>query len=269
MKKLLLAAAIVFNILNTARSQELYVFSEPASNMPSKTIGVKLTAIYPNAGSFTQRYKPELMVGINKNWMVHLSSTLSNYYTNNTRFESGKVYAKYRFYSDDDVHKHFRMAAFADVALTRNPYLYDEINLDGDNDGAQIGLIATKLVNKLAVSGTVSYTRFFPARKDHQQMENPSLNGSYYSLSAGYLVLPKEYVSYSQPNLNLYVELLGNQSLDKRHYAVDLAPAAQLILNSNTKINFGYRFQVVGNMSRMAESSWLIGLEHTIFNVWK
>src|SRR4051812_11228675 len=141
MKKLLLMGIVFFALLKV-ESQELYVYSEPASNMPAKTVGLKLTGLYPAGSSFKQRYKPEIMVGFNKNWMLHLSSTFSNYYSANTRYESGKAYVKYRFYSNDDVHRHFRMAAFADVALTRSPYLYDETSLDGDNDGAQVGIVA-------------------------------------------------------------------------------------------------------------------------------
>lgn len=268
MKKLLLFFIVLF-VIKSANSQELFVYSEPASNMPSKTIGLKFTGLLPNTNTFKQRYKPEVMFGISKNWMLHLSSTFSNYYTNNTRFEGGKLYAKYRFYSNDDVHEHFRMAAYADVAFTRSPYTYDEMNLDGDNKGAQLGLIATKLINKVALSGTVSYMGLFPENKMEMHSDPHSLNALTYSLSAGSLLLPKEYVNYNQTNLNLYLELLGSKSLDKKLYTVDLAPAVQLIFNSNTKINLGYRFQLAGDMYRITNQTWLVGFEHTIFNVWK
>jgi hypothetical protein len=48
-----------------------------------------------------------------------------------------------------------------------------------------------------------------------------------------------------------------------------MAPAIQLIFNSNTKLNMGYRFQLDGNMQRMAKSSWLISLERTFLNALK
>ena len=251
-------------------SQELYVFSEPASNMPSKSIGLKLTGRYlrRSDNKFTQRYMPELMFGINKNWMVHFSSTLSDYYSKKIKWESGKVYVKYRFLSNDDVHQHFRMAAFADAGFTRNPYIYMDANLDGDNDGAQVGLIATQLVNKLAVSGTVSYMKIFSESKGEQHATH-SYNMLNYSLSTGYLLLPKEYVDYKQTNVNVYLEMLGMQGLDKSHYCLDLAPAIQLIFNSNSKINMGYRFQVAGNMTRMGRQMWQVSLERTILNAWK
>lgn len=266
MKKTIITAILFFSIRG-ASSQELYVFSEPASNMPAKSLGIKLTGKLYNTGaaSVTQRYMPEFMMGINKSWMVHGSSTFSNIYSQRFRLESGKLYAKYRFYSSDDVHQHFRMAAFADAALTRNPYIYDEMNLDGDNSGVQVGMIATQLVNKFALSSTASYTKIF--RSENLHHSNAALNGLNYALSAGLLVLPKQYVSYNQTNLNVYLELLGMRSLDNHHYTLDLAPALQLIFNSNSKINIGYRFQVKGNMNRISTETYQISLERTIFNV--
>lgn len=270
MKQSILGALTLF-IISAVSSQELYVFSEPASNMPSKSIGLKFTARYPNRedGVFKQRYMPEIMFGINKNWMVHLSTTLSNYYQKKVLFESGKAYVKYRFLSNDDVHKHFRMAAFADAGFTRNPYIYMDANVDGDNDGVQLGLIATQLVNKLAVSATASYMKVLGDDKKGLLNQTHSYNMVNYSLSAGYLLFPKEYVDYKQTNVNLYVEALGMRGLDKSHYAVDLAPAIQFIFNSNSKINVGYRFQVSGNMTRIAKQVWQVSLERTILNAWK
>ena len=71
-----------------------------------------------------------------------------------------------------------------------------------------------------------------------------------YSLSAGYLLLPREYTDYKQTNVNIYTELLAQQSLERKAYYVDLAPAVQFIFNSNAKLNIGYRFQLKGDMLR-------------------
>src|SRR4051812_45251720 len=101
MKYVLLLLNLFFAMLLQVHSQELFVFSEPASNMPAKTVGLKLTGFYPSANTVKQRYKPEAMVGINKNWMVHLSTSFSDYYSSNVRLESGKAYVKYRFFSND------------------------------------------------------------------------------------------------------------------------------------------------------------------------
>ena len=269
MKNLIVFLLVVASVKGF--SQELYVFSEPASNMPAKSISFKFSGrYYETPDKLTQRYMPEVMFGINKNWMVHFSSTVSNVYSKNVRFESGRAYAKYRFLSNDAMHSHFRMAAFGDVAITRNPYVYEEVNLEGDNDGAQLGFIATQLVHKLAVSGTGAYTNVFRKRlSDHLYHHDPSYHMFNYSLSAGYLVLPKEYVDYHQTNLNIYLELLGMRSLDQKHQSLDLAPAVQLIFNSNAKLNLGYRFQLNGNMHRISTNSWQVSFERTILNAWK
>ena len=88
-------------------------------------------------------------------------------------------------------------------------------------------------------------------------------------MSAGYLLFPKKYTSYEQTNLNLYVELLGQRTYDKKRYFVDLAPAAQLIFNSQAKLNLGYRFQLGGDMMRMANESWMLSFEWLFLNAFK
>jgi hypothetical protein len=164
------------------------------------------------------------------------------------------------------------MAAFAEAAYSRSPFHQDEASLDGDKSGIQFGLIATQLWNRLAVSGIVSHIQILDqSRNSKNVIYVPSriYQVMNYSLSAGYLVLPKEYTNYKQTNLNLYTEFLAQQSLDRKAYYIDMAPALQLIFNSNTKINFGYRFQVNGTMQRMAKTSWLISVERTFLNALK
>ncbi|MGZ8551739.1 MAG: hypothetical protein ACXWV2_13795, partial [Chitinophagaceae bacterium] len=218
---------------------------------------------------FMQRYTPELMFGINKKWMVHVGSTFADMHTKKFRWESVYLYGKYRFLSNDELHSHFRLAAFADIAYTRSPFHFDEVSLQGDKSGVQLGLIATQLWNKLAVSGTVSHTQVLHKSRDSKtDIYIPSriYQVMNYSLSAGYLVLPFQYTDYKQTNLNIYTEVLAQQSLDRKAYFVDLAPAVQLIFNSNAKLNLGYRFQLNGDMLRMSENSWLISFERTFLN---
>jgi hypothetical protein len=40
-----------------------------------------------------------------------------------------------------------------------------------------------------------------------------------------------------------------------------MAPALQLIFKSQFKFNLGYRFQLAGDMKRMAQQSWLLSTE--------
>jgi hypothetical protein len=265
-----LALAILFPLL--AGAQELYVFTEPASNMPSRSLSFKLTGRYPDSKKnnyFKQRYNPEIMLGLNKNWMVHIAGSMSDYYSVKLRPESVKGYVKYRFLSNDDVHKHFRMASFAEVAYSRNEFWYDEFSLDGDLSGMQVGLIATQLVNKIAVSATAAYMQGFGEIPSHHLDGGDPRQMFNYSLSAGCLLFPKNYTSYKQTNLNLYLELLGSKGIKRGHYFADLAPAIQLIFNSTTKLNLGARFQLTGNMVRVGERTYLFSIEHTILNVLK
>ncbi|HUQ65104.1 MAG TPA: hypothetical protein VM101_03065 [Flavitalea sp.] len=268
-KASLLAGGMLFML--TATAQELFVLTEPASNMPSHSISGKITGKFskhPTATNHMQRYTPEVMFGVSKKLMVHFASTFSDMYTTNMRWESARTYVKYRFFSNDEVHKHFRMAAFGEYAYGRNIGLYDDIGIQGDQSGYEGGLILTQLLNKLAVSSTLSYLQTLKNKKTDLEVFIPEKSFNY-SLSAGYLVFPFNYKSFRQTNLNVYAELLGQRTLDQKKYVIDFAPALQLIFNSNAKLNIGYRFQLRGNMYRMAEKSWLISFERTFLGAWK
>jgi hypothetical protein len=266
--------AFIFS-LSTSRAQELYVFSEPASNMPARALSLKYTGKFLegyHSGKNEQRQALGVQLGLNKKWMIRAGTTISDMYSYPvTRWESFNMYAKYRFLSKDDIHKHFRVAAFMEASYSKNDLYYDELSLEGDQSGVQAGLVFTQLLHKLAVSSTVSITEVI-----HEQRRNDDSPQGYfpyaafnYSLSAGYLLFPRKYVSYKQTNFNIYLELLGSNALDKSLHFVDLAPAVQLIFNSNTKVNAGYRFQLSGNMHRMATESLLISVETTFLNVLK
>ena len=270
---------IIFGILCFVSShltaQELYIYTEPASNMPAKSLSTRLTANLmgpqPWHNRFMQRYTPELMFGLSKKIMVHTGATFSDMHTSNFRWESVYLYGKYRFLSIDDVHKHFRMAVFGEASYSRSPYHNDEVSLLGDKSGVQVGLIATQLLNKLAISGTISHSQVFDESRYNKVLYIPSriYQSLNYSLSAGYLLIPRQYTDYKQLNINFYTELLAQQTLDRQTYYVDLAPAFQFIFNSNFKINLGYRFEVSGNSERMARQSWLVGFERTFLNALK
>jgi len=259
---------ILLYCVEAATGQELYVFTEPASNMPARSIAAKLTSRFQkgyHSSSFEQRYAPEIMLGLNKNLMLHAATSFSDMYSTSLRWESTWLYAKYRFLTVDKIHRHFRLAVFGEYAYSRNDLFYDELSLQGDQSGWQGGMIATQLLNKLALSSTLSLLKVTSEKPE----VNPDVypySAFNYSLSAGYLLLPFNYTDFNQTNLNLYVELLGQQTLDKSLFYTDLAPAIQLIFNSNFKVNAGYRFQLNSNMHRMSENSWLVSIERTFLN---
>lgn len=261
MKKLGLIVACCLSM--AAQAQELYVFSEPASNMPAHSVGVRQQVKrVASSGAATggTRSSSEIMFGASKNFMWHLGFTLSDMYSSNFRAESFRAYGKYRFFSQDDLYKHLRMAAFAEFSLSQNPLMFDEISLEGDQSGFQSGLIITQLLHKLAISAIGSYISVAGKRSAGDLTPNKR-NAVSYSLSAGYLLFPVTYKNYDQTNVNLYLELLGQQSTIDNRYFTDLAPALQFIFNSQAKVNFGYRYQLSGNMLRMGTEGWLLGME--------
>lgn len=293
--KSLLVLFILFS--NSSFAQELYVSTEPASNMATGSIGFRLNSKLfkmEHSGKYNSyRVEPELMVGVNKNLMVHVAGYGSNMFQKNFRMEGGSLYAKYRFFSRDDVHEHFRLAAFSKISVIDNPqylttiephllpdgmggYIQHEqqvilhsndIDLDGNNSGIAIGIVATQLKNKLAVSASVGFVNRWNNIHDKIEIFQP-LHAITYSASAGLLLLPKEYTSYKQTNINLYLEVLGQSFTDIKQYYVDVAPAVQFIFNSIARVDVGYRTKLSGNVERLGKSSFLLRLEYNLLNVF-
>lgn len=254
-------------------AQELYVSSEPASNMPKNSLGLRATAEIMPGSDASVRFIPEVMYGVAKSLMVHSSMYISDVHQKSQRVEGFGFYAKYRFLSIDSVQRHFRAAAFARYSSVNNPIssgtrLIDDINLEGDASGVQGGIVLTQLLHKLALSASGSYIRSFDNRGGNIRLPGQADDAIAYTFSAGYLSYPKVYTSYSQPNLNLYFEFLGQSAIGQGKSYVEAAPAIQLILNSRTRIDVSRRFQLYGNMNRMTKNMFLIRLEHNLFNVF-
>jgi hypothetical protein len=231
--------------------------------MPRLSIGGMFTFEGMNGGGF--RLAPEIMLGASRDLMIHGSLYRSNLYPGHDW--SPSVYAKYRFFSADSVQKHFRSAVYARYSHTNNPLLYDEVNLEGDNSGFAGGVVATQLLNKLAISASAGYMQATDNGSGNSLPENFGKQASY-SLSAGYLLFPKEYTGYGQVNMNLYMELLGKSALDTNKSYLEIAPAVQFIFASRLRVDLSKRAQLYGNMSRSAKNMYLVRLEYSIFNVF-
>jgi hypothetical protein len=269
MKTLVSKTVIVLALCLQAISmsgQELFVFTEPASNMPAKSISVKLSAEsgHTRFSQVIQRYSPEVMWGASRKFMIHAGGSFSNLPSSPLRPESFYVYGKYRFLSSDEVHEHFRMAAFLMASFHKIGMRTNEISLPYDQGGVYAGVIATKLVNRLAISGSAGLQEVLDEQRwlKIYPKEN-SFEAITYTFSAGYLLFPKNYVSYHQPSLNLYLELLGSKNIhwSGETFFLDIAPSVQLILNSRSKINLGRRLQVAGNIERLMKNRWVVGYE--------
>jgi hypothetical protein len=265
--KILFLAICLTAMVCPAFAQELYVNTEPASNMATGSLGLRVE----NQGFFKPSYKNrstfEAMYGVNRHLMVHGSLYASDYYSNSQHFEGGSVYAKYRFLSIDTVQKHFRGAVFAKLSSINNPMPNQEITLEGDNSGLQSGVIFTQLLHKLALSGSASYLRAFDNRGGYNLPQEQARNAAAYTLSAGYLVLPKNYRDYKQVNMNLYVELLGKTNPGHGQSYLDVAPAVQFIFNSVCRLDFSYRTPLYNDMERNSKNMYLVRLEYNFFNL--
>jgi hypothetical protein len=247
------------------KAQELFVYTEPASNMAAKSVGLRVSNWFmPNPAPHMPGYQllPELMLGVNKNLMVHAEGYFSNV-KGALSAEGVGLYAKYRFFTTDDVYKHFRMAAFGRFTTNSREIHQEEIKTNGGNGGFELGWIGTQLLHKQAISSSWSFEQVTGGTRKTGQPDK-ALN---YSLSTGRLLLPKNYVSYKQVNFNLMLEVLGQHLLGSSKSYLDIAPAMQFIINSQTRIDIGYRQQLYSTMSRMAKNSFLIRIEHSLFNI--
>jgi hypothetical protein len=265
--KYLLLAICLWALVCPVFSQELYVNTEPASNMATNSLGIRLE----NQGFFSPQYKDrtslEVMYGASKHLMVHGSIYASDFYQNQQHFEGGSVYAKYRFLSIDSVQKHFRGAFFAKLSGINNPIPNQEISLEGDNSGVQSGVIFTQLLHKLALSGSVSYLHDWNNFGGYDISVGNAKNAIAYTLSTGYLLLPKEYKTYNQVNVNVYAELLGKTNPGYGQSYLDAAPAVQLIFNSLIRVDFSYRVPLYNSMVRNTDHMYLVRLEYNLFNL--
>jgi hypothetical protein len=261
--------------LSAISAQELYPFSEPASNMPANSIGLKWGTMLSrgvHSKKIMQRHMPEVMFGLNKEWMVHAGLNFSDMHGQKMIWEGARFYTKYRFLSVDEMHKHFRMAAFAAAVYSRNHLDHNEINMMGDQSAVQAGLIATQLWHKLAISGTGSLVEVLDnTRWSKATPDSFAFRAFNYTISAGYLLFPVQYKDYDQINVNLYAELIGSRNLnfDNEKYFVDLAPSVQFIIKSTGKLNLGYRFELSSDISRISKRGFLISYEHLVLNALK
>lgn len=262
--------AVFFMQVFCLHAQELFVFSEPASNMASKSIGLRLNNYLlkqNNNSGYAYLIAPEIMMGLSKKIMVHAEGFFSNR-DSNFKFDAASFYIKYRFYSEDDVHSHFRIAAYSKAAVSNMFIHHQAIDLSGSNSGYEAGLVATKLINKVAISAGSSFVHVLD-NSDVKKYYFTGRNAVLYNISLGKLLLPKEYINYNQLNVNGMIEMLGETKLYSGNTFMDVAPSLQFIIKSRMRIDAGYRFAVIKQLQRKNNSVFLIRLEYNIFNAYK
>jgi hypothetical protein len=262
-------AFLLFISLNT-KAQELFVMTEPASNAPAGSVGVRVgQSFMKNQMESGSMYNltPEVTWGINKNLMVRTSAFLSNE-NNGLGLKGGGVYAKYRFLSVDDLQSHFRMAAFGRYSWNNSAIHQEAIDLGNGNSGYEAGLVATQLIHKVAISSSVSYARALN-NSDYNFPDFLGNSAVNYTLSVGKLMYPKKYTSFKQTNINTMLELVGQTITENGKSYLDVVPSIQFIINSQARIDLAYKKELYSSMQRATTDGVFLKLEYTFFNVTK
>lgn len=220
-------------------SQELFVHSEPASNVPAHVLTVRFSnEIYQEVNTIRTWQGYKFMYGFNSKWMLIQTFSFSNHHSPklpanfvqydpilNSHYTEGSpkglshpysaenlcLTMKYRFLSLDREKQHFRMAAYADLAGGNEAHYEAEPGYSGDNSGIGLGLITTILKNKFAASVNLGFQK-----PNRYKQYNPDItiyygNAISYIISTGYLVYPRVYKNYKQTNINFYLEFYGKK----------------------------------------------------------
>jgi len=230
-------------------AQELYVYTDPASTMPAKSIILKQSYLKME-GIANANWNTQLELSPKKNWMVHIG----------TNYSATDLYLQHRFYSSDQVHQHTRLAWYAKAVSAGATPSTEAILLDGQQKFWGAGLIATRLQHKWASSMSLGYL--------YRYVGNTTFTSQaiQYSLSNGLLLYPVSYKNYNQTNINLYAEILGQKQIGGTGYYIDIAPAIQFIFHSQAKLNIGYKWPIVDHMSRLGGRSLYISYDYLFFN---
>jgi hypothetical protein len=249
MKYFLSIVIIFFGSIKNLKAQELYVFSEPASTMPARSVIVK-ESYTQMANMGAQNFNTQVEFSLAKKWMVHVG----------TNFKAADFYSQYRFYSNDAMYKHTRLAWYFRGILSPDIANQKAFLYDGQQSLLGSGIILTRLQHKWASSLTMGVTH----RKDG--FAGVGQEAFQYSFSNGWLLYPKKYETYDQTNFNFYIEILGQKLLHNNGYYLDIAPAFQFIFNSQSKLNLGYRFALDDPMKRPVNKGVYISYDYLFFN---
>lgn len=250
-------------------SQELFVVTDPASNVPANSLAINIMQ-----SAFKEKFEPgynyhlmpEVTYGINKNLMIRGSAFIST--RSDTLYaEGGGFMVKYRFLSDDDLNSHFRMAAYGRYSFNRADIHQEQIEILGHNTGFETGIIATKLIHKLAISSSLSFEKALDNKPNYPIPSTLGNNATNYTLSFGKLMYPKKYTSFKQTNINLMVEFVGQTINENGKSYVDVVPAIQFIFNSQARLDLAYRQELISSMLRSAPNGFYFNLYYTFFDL--
>ncbi len=194
-------------------------------------------------------------------------------------FNGVDAYAKYRFLTIDGEHSHYRMALYGEYSYLNVAHDEGEPTLLDDTKGAGAGLISTLLKGHFAASFNGGFIYPFRYKGSIPDFASglppvPTIitygNAITYNLSFGYLLYPRVYKNYDQPNINLYLEFLGktygatqvqvsNILHPDQYYTestsgvpvlqagnyVEVHPGAQCIIRSNFRVDASVGFPFI------------------------
>ena len=263
-------------------AQELYINTEPASLIPKGTKVVRLHhhTIFlnennePGSQSSAKLLIPQISYGISKNIMVSAAFQISNNpfdINTNSRFNGFKFYSKQRILSTDKQKYHTRLSSFIKYAnhgkwnMPNYKFLLNNYDIEIQDSGLEVGLIATQLIKKLAISVTSGFGVISNKTSDGTY-DDKNFNSIRNSISAGYLLFPRSYKSYKQTNFNIYFEYLTSSILSNKYplrynkFMSTFAPGIQFIIMSRSRLDFGYKIRK-GDMA----NEFLVKLTYIIY----
>ncbi len=318
MNCLRLAFLILLLPSGTLRAQELFIQSEPASTMPGGVTGIRAFGqVYREPGDYYRGMAAfRIMHGVTPKLTMMLTATASNHHSkelppdfpdHNTpqvgvplpwRFNGVNLYAKYRLLSRDGAKSHFRISAYGSASWLDVAHDEGEPDLMDDTKGFGAGLITTWLKDHFALSATVGgilpsgykgpvpdIIPGLPSIPAHVEYGNALT----WSLSAGYLLLPRTYRNYRQTNVNLYAELLGKSysqgkvflenigsgsayqisgpalQVFEAHSYLEFHPGIQAILGSNLRIDLSAGFPLISRSYTRFYPVYTIGVQRYFF----
>lgn len=313
---------IFVSMASAVSGQELFPLNEPASTMPKAVLGVRLSSeSFKEVSRMRRLHALRLMYGLTPRLTVLTNVSLSNhhdrklpqdlithshngsttnYFTQNIKrgvkypylFNGVHVLAKYRFLSMDKKNEHFRMALVGEWSSVNVAHDEAEPTLMDDTGGYGAGMIATWLKNRFAASFTYGFIRpnsYYESEPDPDVVGNPDLptfiyygNASKFNLSLGYLVYPKQYTGYDNPNWNLYMEFQAKQynaatviqngtEITTRALALtdgfycEVHPGIQRIVNSNFRIDLSAGFNLVNNSYVRFTPVWMFAVQRYFY----
>ena len=299
--------------------QELFPLEEPASTLPAHVSGIRIfDQSYTDPGGKLRTLAGlKLMYGLTPKLTVELTGTASNHHSkdlppefpdHNTpqigvslpmRINGADLYAKYRIFSSDGRNSHLRAAAYGEYSYLSVAHDEAEPTLIDDTKGFAAGFITTYLYHNVAVSFTggvilpFTYHGIVPDEIAGLPVTPATVKygrAANYTLSFGYLLLPRAYKSYDQTNVNLYFELIGksygeakiyldnvgqpgtpyevtgtgSKALGAGHY-IEAHPGAQLIIKSNLRIDGSVGFPVISKSFTHFYPLYTLGIQRYFF----